>query len=372
MHFILIISVFYCFLLAILKPSQYYIPWAVITFIAAFRFFVGPDFYNYYYIFDILNAANGKPIYIEQNGEILYVYLAKVIMALGGQAQLQFAVSALLTSYFFYQGFKYLCRNNGLLFFTVSLLYLPFLYVASLNIVRQLIATAIFVFAIRYIIENRLFSYFVAIFIASLFHMSAVVLFPLYWLLKWNIPKKVVFIIFIAIFLLVYINPLSYISFLVANPAYAYYLTDPDYAADLSGLDRIFAFCTIVFSFLCNLKIDKKDVINRVMANSLIIFSFITVCALHVYIFNRIGTYFKPALVLILSLAIIKIVDEIKFDKMLKKITASIIFFMLFSLVSIKKAIDYPSYAQYTFNFALFSQPVPLVVYGDLAAAQVN
>lgn len=45
---------------------------------------------------------------------------------------------------------------------------------------------------------------------------------------------------------------------------------------------------------------------------------------------------------------------------------------MLFSLVSIKKSNDYPSYAQYTFNFTLFSQPEPLVVYGDLAAAQVN
>ncbi|AEG10749.1 hypothetical protein Sbal175_1473 [Shewanella baltica BA175] len=372
MHFILVISVFYCFLLAVIKPKLYYIPWAIITFVAAFRFFVGPDFYNYYYIFDILNAANGKPIYIEQNGELLYVYLAKFIMAIGGQAQLQFAISAVLTSYFFYQGFKYLCRNNGLLFFTVSLLYLPFLYVASLNIVRQLIATAIFVFAIRYIIENRLYSYFFAIFIASLFHMSAVILFPLYWLLKWNVPKNVVFAIFLGIFVLIFFNPLSYISFLVANPAYAYYLTDPDYAADLGGLDRIFALCIIFFSFLCNLKLDKNNLINRIMANSLIIFSFITVCALHVYIFNRIGTYFKPALIMILSLAIITAVEKFKFDRTLIKMTATIVFMLLFTLVSVKKAMDYPSYAQFTFNFALFSDPVPLVVYGDLAAAQVN
>lgn len=305
--------------MAILQPSQYYMSWAIITFIAAFRFFVGPDFYNYYYLFEILNTADGKPIYIEQNGEFLYVYLAKFIMAIGGQAQLQFAVSALLTSSFFYKGFKYLCRNNGLLFYTVSLLYLPFLYVASLNIVRQLIATAIFVFAIRYIIENRLLGYFATIFIASLFHMSAVVLFPLYWLLKWDLSKRFVFFIFTGLFVLVYINPLPYISFLVANPSYAYYLSDPDYAASLSGIDRMSAFCIIIFSFLYNLKMDKNDVIIRVMANSLIVFSFITVCSLHIYIFNRIGVYFKPALVLLLSLTIIKTLDKIKFDKTLKK-----------------------------------------------------
>lgn len=372
MNFILIVSFFYCFLLMVLKPSLYYIPWIGMAFIAAFRFFVGPDFYNYYHIFDILNSANGKPIYIEQNGELLYVYLAKMVMAIGGQAQLQFAISAFLTSYFFYKGFKYICQNNGVLFFIVSLLYLPFLYVASLNVVRQLIATAIFVYAIRFIIESKFLLYCLTIFVATLFHMSAVILFPLYWILKWNVSKKVVFIIFLGIFLLVFINPLPYISFLVANPAYAYYLTDPDYAANLGGVDRILALCVILFSFFCNLKIDKCDITNRIMVNSLTLFSFITVCALHVYIFNRIGTYFKPALIIILSITIIKVVERFKFNKELRKMTAACIFMALFSLVSLKKAMDYPSYAQFTFNFSLFSEPEPYVVYGDLAAAQVN
>lgn len=63
-----------------------------------------------------------------------------------------------------------------------ALMYFGFSFSASLNITRQYIACAIFLWAIEYILKNKILKSVILIAVASIFHASAVVLFAIYFL----------------------------------------------------------------------------------------------------------------------------------------------------------------------------------------------
>lgn len=66
-------------------------------------------------------------------------------------------------------------------------------YTFFFNGLRQGVAMAIFFFGLPYLIEKRIISYFLVVFIASMFHVSALVMLPVYFLVntKFRIEYKV-------------------------------------------------------------------------------------------------------------------------------------------------------------------------------------
>lgn len=61
-------------------------------------------------------------------------------------------------------------------------------YSQQANLVRQMMAASIFLYSTKYILERKIFKYFTAILIASLFHASSIILLPVYFIVNKNYP----------------------------------------------------------------------------------------------------------------------------------------------------------------------------------------
>lgn len=67
-------------------------------------------------------------------------------------------------------------------------------FVIDMSAVRQSISLAIYLYSIRYIHNRNIWMYFLLVILASLFHFSALVLFPFYWLLRHQWSDKILYI----------------------------------------------------------------------------------------------------------------------------------------------------------------------------------
>ena len=73
---------------------------------------------------------------------------------------------------------------------------------AGIFFVRQTIAVALILFSFFYIVERRFWYFFALVIIATLFHKSAIVFLPAYYLFTLNLSKKQIFIMIAGSFLL--------------------------------------------------------------------------------------------------------------------------------------------------------------------------
>ena len=73
------------------------------------------------------------------------------------------------------------------------------------NPMRNLIAVSIFLFSIKYLIQRRFIKYILIILFASLFHISTILIFPLYWLVKLSLGKKKLIAVYILFNILLWV-----------------------------------------------------------------------------------------------------------------------------------------------------------------------
>lgn len=170
--------------------------------LAAFRYNVGTDYkvYSLVHFPRVLAGESGvwEPlstllVYI---GNFIYGYVG--IFALIHLIILSFLLVAIYDS-----------SEN--ITFSMSLLFLTGFFNISLNLMRQSIVIAIFLFSIQYIFKRDFKKYLLFMIIAFLFHKTAVFYFPMYFLynLKFNTKR----LCFIAIMIL----PVSYLLNFLLN-----------------------------------------------------------------------------------------------------------------------------------------------------------
>ena len=84
----------------------------------------------------------------------------------------------------------------------------PYLFLMNLSAIRQSLATAVFIIAVEYAIKRKPIQYALLIVIASLFHRSALILFPVYFVVspKKLKPKTIAVIVLIVVFTLVFLD----------------------------------------------------------------------------------------------------------------------------------------------------------------------
>jgi hypothetical protein len=156
--------------------------------ISGFRYGVGTDYFNYVNIFNSHIEMDLKT-YTDINGiaETGYFILEKVSYSLMGDARLVFLSTAFLTITFFYLGMKrYRLRYPGLIF----LLYLLTIFPMTMNAVRQGVAVSIMFYAFTFILNKKPFRYLLITLFASLFHISALLLIPFYFVGRFLDVKK--------------------------------------------------------------------------------------------------------------------------------------------------------------------------------------
>lgn len=156
--------------------------------LASARFGVGTDYNTYVSLFNQFSALSlGEYIQESSTAEPGFYLLIQISNFITGDSYLMFSLAAIITSVFFYLGLRrYDVKHPALVYF----LYLTILFPMTLNVMRQGIAISICFYAFSFIMERNFKKYLIWILIASLFHISALLLLPVYFVNRLVKPKR--------------------------------------------------------------------------------------------------------------------------------------------------------------------------------------
>lgn len=176
-----------------------YLKWYIVffTFITAFRYCVGGDYFSYVRILE-----KGEIVKKRADQEILWNYLVKLNHGLGLKAAFGFGVCAFLQIYFLVKA----CVNNKYLLVAIPIVMFGSRYYFDMTgAIRQVTAACMFVWFSKYIVERKPVQYFLWVIIASLFHHSALIL-SVFWFIPSQMciasKRKLMWLIFIPCFIL--------------------------------------------------------------------------------------------------------------------------------------------------------------------------
>lgn len=164
----------------------------VLTLMASIRYMYGNDYSSYYKWHQRIHAGWESPF----DGEILYTLLNKITPS--------FYILIVLTSIaFVWTIYKFMTDNLEKEYVWVALLIFlinPYLFLMNLSSIRQCIAMCLYIVAVQYALKKNKIGYIFIMIIAILFHKSAVLLLPTYFLMGTRkVTKKTIAVICVGI-----------------------------------------------------------------------------------------------------------------------------------------------------------------------------
>lgn len=248
----------------IIKKATFTIAILLPTMLAYFRYGVGSDFRNYQIIYK--GYSNMKLLEFISSRELFYgwgVWLfAKIAKLLGGEAVF-FGLFALFTYLFFLDGLKIFKHIN---WFLISFVYLLSTFSGSLNTMKQVLAVNIVFWGIKYVYERSFTKYILTVIVACMFHTTALVVLPIYFLYGdrkdfkiWNF--KVAFAIFggvvIALKIVDILALLTHIDFMNLS-RFSIYAVEQHGTRNLSFFIQLFELFIIVAFQYKLVRVDRK------------------------------------------------------------------------------------------------------------------
>lgn len=194
--------------------------------VSALRYDVGKDYMDTY-VFSYKKIVYGyKNVRMDIAVKIIYRLMAKI----RASYQWIFVITSFFINFFACKSIITQSNNCKLSF----MIYLcGTFYFFSMNGVRQSIAITIFYYSFKYIKEKNFKMYFILNIIGAMFHSSALIFIPLYFIVqkKYKFKSKIV-IILVTLFATKSIVPL--VASVLLKTHYAMYLTNGAYTAQQS------------------------------------------------------------------------------------------------------------------------------------------
>lgn len=168
----------------------------ILLIFSGLRGFVYTDFASYYPFYEMIGDLKDLPyVFLVKGWEpgfIIYTYLCKLLVP--NYFAWNFISTAIDLSllYVFLKRYSPNQLLSLMIFFVMGFTALEF------NVLRNAKAIFIFLISIKYIEERNLLKYSFAILLAFMFHTSAIFYWPLYFILNKRIPKKILWVVFVA------------------------------------------------------------------------------------------------------------------------------------------------------------------------------
>lgn len=144
------------------------------AFVFGCRYGVGVDYFHYLYAYNYGT---------EREFEFLFQSVSDLMSNAGLHYALFFGFWAFLQIVILLYAFR---KYRFLLPWIVFFLFTGNYFMSMMNIIRQQIACVIFLYALQFIDEKKLFKYLLCVAIACLFHRSSIILVVIYPLLRWK------------------------------------------------------------------------------------------------------------------------------------------------------------------------------------------
>lgn len=156
----------------------------LILFVVGIRYNVGVDWLAYKNYFEGFSLYKNRS-FQNQNMEAGYYAINYLVNYLGGGYSMVFGIAAGISWIFILKSFP-----SKLLPLVVFFIFCDGYFFWSMNGVRQFVAIAIFSYSIKYILTKEFKHFALCLALASLFHYSAILLIPLYFLPYHRLYKK--------------------------------------------------------------------------------------------------------------------------------------------------------------------------------------
>lgn len=265
--------------------------------------------------------------------------------------------------------YRFLARYSKYWYLTLFFYILYSYGQLNFGAMRQSFAVGFFLLAIPYLEDKEskkktilaLVKYFVLIYLSTMFHMSAFVLFMVPLLKICVVSTKRISITIIAVIIasiiILLIPNLNIILFTLIGSAddiaknAEYYLTGGDYLGTKAGLGLVFEFIPILFIYLC-LYLNRNNQDSRYKVMKMLLLAYIVMATLNlsIPIFYRFNDYFVFSYIILIPLAIYE--GEFKNYFLRSPITKLLLFFLFIlypvnHLVAVHPSFGFPGYRIY-------------------------
>lgn len=264
--------------------------------ISGFRYGSGTDYGTYSYMY-----SNTPNIIISETSEFGYEILNKILFNISPNPQIFFFTTSMIINILIVWG---ICKYSRKFELSMYLYITTYIYYSTFNGIRQWIASAIIFIAFKHLLNRDFKKYIIYVLIAFLFHNSALVMIPMYFIANRRfLSKKTLGIIILFISMYVFYNGFLGMLFdLLQNTKYAHYEQGMQDWQESASLIRVvvYAIPLIIISIFYE-KVEKYEDENIDIIMNLCLMSvlFMLLANKHVF-FARMNLFFDIYYVLLI------------------------------------------------------------------------
>lgn len=226
---------------------------------------------------------------IDYSGDFGFNILQLLLQKIAPDPQILIITTAIITNLLIVIG---LYKYSRLFELSVYVYITSGMFTTSMNGMRQYLAAAIVFTASKYLLNGSFFKYVTVILLASTIHKTALVLLPIYFIVRREAWTKVTYILLtLAIFIVLGFSQFSEALFTaVGDTQYGHY---SNFSEGGSSILRVFVTATpVIIAFLGKEKLRKIWPQSDIIVNMSVISVLFVIIATQNWIFARFNIYF--------------------------------------------------------------------------------
>ena len=271
--------------------------------ISAFRGDFTSDYNGYLGLFKHYNLFSFREIFQYKFGqEIGYVILNRIIGLFTNDGIYIFIATSLIILFLFFREFR---KESAIIWLSVLIFTTIGPFYTSFNIARQILSVAIIFAASRYLYKRNLIKYMIFVFLATLFHKTAIIMGLFYFVL--NLRLSIKRVVFIAIGFMLSTFFIENMVTLGRKYFYTYYTATSYGMTGYNYKNVIAPILFLIFTLLHFKRLDLNDIKTKIWANAVIYYSIFSLFGLNVHILQRFSVFFMPYLCLMIPKIVVSV-----------------------------------------------------------------
>lgn len=273
--------------------------------ISSFRGDFNVDYKNYSYLFELYNRFDFLESLQYTNIEKGYIFLSRLVGAFTDSAIYLFATTTFIILLCFYSQFN---KHSTYIWLSVLMFVTIGSFYPSFNIMRQILASAIVFSGSTFLYERKFFKYFLVIMLASLFHVTSLIMLVFYFILNFKFSfRNIFFVLFSSVLIILF---LDVIIMIIQTYYYTSYVEGAYGMEGASFKIAILPISFVVFSIINYKKINLDDIVQRVWLNAIIFYAVFSILGTKVFMIERLTYFFSPYALLLIPMLFSKIISK--------------------------------------------------------------
>lgn len=310
------------------KPSLVFTLFIIIilSIVSGLRWGIG-DTSAYINLYEIISEGNYNMS--DSAYEVGFIYFFKVLMLISSDPQFMIFITSIIFNTFMILTLR---QYSSYFEMEIFLFLTTGIYISSMNGIRQWMVISILFYSTRYIIDGKQYRYFIIVALMSLIHTSAIIMIPVYYVVKkeaWS--KSTIILILTSLVILLGFSEIVPALFSVLGDSglgeYSGHLNINQGGASIIRV--LILFVPVFLSYIYKNDL-KKNVNGADVFINMSLLAFITMCmAMYNWIFARIGMYFEVYNLILIPYILRYGMKDIKF-KNLVYYCCIVLYFLLF------------------------------------------